>query len=194
MKLEKIGPVGIILLALLFIGASPEEGGQAAAPMDFLGKVVNFFLLFGGLGFLLRKPVRALLEKRSADVRRSLDEAQASRVEAEEKRAAVGGRLDGVASEIGRMKAEAAARGRVEKERIARAANEEGARLRDLAGREIDVQARTAVRELKAFVAEAATSIARERIRKGLAAEDQAGLVDKSIERLSRLNEKPHSG
>ena len=194
MKLEKIGPVGIILLALLFIGASPEEGGQAAAPMDFLGKVVNFFLLFGGLGFLLRKPVRALLEKRSADVRRSLDEAQASRVEAEEKRAAVGGRLDGVASEIGRMKAEAAARGRVEKERIARAANEEGARLRDLAGREIDVQARTAVRELKAFVAEAATSIARERIRKGLAGEDQAGLVDKSIERLSRLNEKPHSG
>lgn len=194
MKLEKIGPVGIILLALLFIGASPEEGGQAAAPLDFLGKVVNFLLLFGGLGFLLRKPVRALLEKRSADVRRSLDEAQASRVEAEEKRAAVGGRLDGVASEIGRMKAEAAARGRVEKERIARAANEEGARLRDLAGREIDVQARTAVRELKAFVAEAATSIARERIRKGLAAEDQAGLVDKSIERLSRLNEKPHSG
>jgi F-type H+-transporting ATPase subunit b len=193
LKLEKIGPVGIILLALLFIGASPEEGGQAA-PLDFLGKVVNFLLLFGGLGFLLRKPVRALLEKRSADVRRSLDEAQASRVEAEEKRAAVGGRLDGVASEIGRMKAEAAARGRVEKERIARAANEEGARLRDLAGREIDVQARTAVRELKAFVAEAATSIARERIRKGLAAEDQAGLVDKSIERLSRLNEKPHSG
>jgi F0F1-type ATP synthase membrane subunit b/b' len=194
LKLEKIGPVAIIFLALLFMGASPEEGGRPAAPMNFLGKVVNFLILFGGLGFLLHKPVRTLLEKRSADVRRSLDEAHASRVEAEEKRAAAGTRLDGVAAEIGRIKAEAASRGRLEKERIARAADEEGARLRDLAGREIDAQARTAVRELKAFVAEAATSIARERIRKGLTAGDQAALVDKSIERLSRLNEKSHSG
>jgi F-type H+-transporting ATPase subunit b len=194
LKLEKIGPASIVFLALLFIGASPEEGGRAAASMGFLGKVVNFLILFGGLGFLLHKPVRALLEKRSADVRRSLDEAQASRVEAEEKRAAAGSRLDGVAAEIGRMKTEAASRGQLGKERIARAADEEGARLRDLAGREIDAQARAAVRELKAFVADAATSIARERIRAGLAAGDQAELVDKSIERLSRLNEKSYSG
>ncbi len=194
MKLEKIGPAAISFLALLFMGASPGEGGQAAAHMDFLGKVVNFLILFGGLGFLLRKPVRALLEKRSTDVRRSLDEAQASRVEAEGKRAAAGARLEGVAAEIGQMKAEAASRGRLGKERIAQAADEEGARLRDLAGREIDAQARTALRELKAFVAEAATSIARERIRKGLAEGGQAELVDKSIERLSRLNEKSYSG
>ncbi len=188
MKLDKIGTASVIFLALLFLGASPEEGGHAAS-MGFLGKVVNFLILFGGLGFLLRKPVRALLEKRSADVRRTLDEAQASRVEAEEKRAAAGTRLDGVGTEIGRIKAEAASRGRLEKERIARAADEEGARLRDLAGKEIDAQARTAVRELRAFVAETVTSIARERIRKGLGPGDQAALVDKSIERLSKLHE-----
>ena len=193
MKLKKIGPAAIILFALLFVGASAEEGGPAAASSGLPAKAVNFLILFGGLGFFLRKPVRELLEKRSAAVRHSLDEAQASRVEAEEKRASAGARLDGVAAEIGRMKAEAASRGRLEKDRIARAADEEGARLRDLAGREIDAQARTAVRELKAFVAEAATSIARERIRKGLAAGDQAALVDKSIERLSKLNEKSHS-
>jgi F-type H+-transporting ATPase subunit b len=194
LKLEKTGLAAILLLTLFFAGASPGEEGPAAASSGLTAKAVNFLILFGGLGYLLYKPVRALLEKRSADVRRSLDEAQASRVEAEEKRAAAGARLGGVAAEIGRMKAEAASRGQLEKKRIARAADEEGARLRDLAGKEIDAQARTAVRELKAFVAEAATSIAREKIRKGLAPGDQAALVEKSIERLSKLNEKLHSG
>lgn len=189
MKLEKIGPVAAILLGLIFSGAGPEEAGAAAASMDFLGKVVNFLILFGGLGILLRKPVRALLEKRSADVRRALDEAQAARVEAAEKRAVAAARLGGVAAEIGRMKAEAAARGRLEQERIDRAAVEEGARLRDLAGREIDTQAQTALRELRAFAAETATSIARQRIRARLGAGDQTALIDKSIERLSRLND-----
>ncbi|HEX2695923.1 MAG TPA: ATP synthase F0 subunit B [Acidobacteriota bacterium] len=194
MKLEKTGLAATLLLALLFTGASPAEEGHAAASSDLPAKAVNFLILFGGLGYFLYKPVRALLEKRSADVRHSLDEAAASRSEAEGKRAAARGRLDGVAAEIERMKAEAASRGRLEKDRIARAAEEEGARLREFTAREIDLQTRTAVRELKAFVAETATSIARERIRGALGPGDQGALVDKSIERLSRLNEKSHSG
>jgi F-type H+-transporting ATPase subunit b len=194
LKLEKTGLAAILLLALLFAGASPAEEGHEAASSDLPAKAVNFLILFGGLGYFLYKPVRALLEKRMADVRHSLDEAAASRSEAEGQRAAARGRLDGVAAEIERMKAEAASRGRLEKDRIARAAEEEGGRLREFTAREIDLQTRTAVRELKAFVAETATSIARERIRGALGPGDQGALVDKSIERLSRLNEKSRAG
>lgn len=194
MKLDKTGLATILLFALLFTGASPAEEGHAATSSDLPAKTVNFLILFGGLGYVLYKPLRALLEKMSADVRKSLDEAAASRTDAETKSEAIRGRLDGVAAEIGRMKADAASRGRLEKERIARAAEEEGARLREFAAREIDFQTRAAVRELKAHVAETATSMARERIRGALAPGDQAGLVDRSIERLSKLNEKSHSG
>ncbi len=194
MKLDKIGLAAIVLFTLLFAGASPAEEGAAAASSGLLAKAVNFLILFGGLGYVLYKPVRALLEKKSADARHSLEEAAASRTEAEGKREEAKGRLDGVAAEIERMKAEAASRGRLEKDRIARAADEEGARLKEFAAREIDLQARAAVRELRTFAAETATTVARERIRGALGPEDQADLVDKSIERLSRLNEKSHAG
>ncbi len=194
MKLDRTGLATLLLFALLFSGASPAEEGHAAASSDLPAKAVNFLILFGGLGYLLYKPVRALLEKASSDARRSLDEAAASRAEAEGKRDAARGRLDGMAAEIERMKADAASRGRLEKDRIARAAEEEGARLREFTAREIELQTRAAVRELKAYVAETATSIAREKIRGALDPGDQAGLVDRSIERLSKLNERPHAG
>jgi F-type H+-transporting ATPase subunit b len=191
---HKTGLSAIILLALLFPASSAAAEEGKASSSDLPAKAVNFLILFGGLGYLLYKPVRAMLEKKSADVRRSLDEAAASRAEAEGKCLAAKERLDGVGAEIERIKAEAASRSRLEKERIARAAQEEGARLREFAAREIDLQARGAVRELRSFAAETATSMARERIRRSLGPEDQAGLVDKSIERLSRLNEKSHAG
>lgn len=194
MRVPKTGLAAIILLALFFSGASPAGEGNEASSSDLPAKTVNFLILFGGLGYLLYKPVRALLEKRSADVRHSLDEAAAARAEAEEKGLAAKGRLEGVGAEIERIKTEAASRSRLEKDRIGRAAEKEGARLKELAAREIDLQARNAVRELQSFVAETATSIARERIRGALGPEEQSGLVDKSIERLSRLNEKSDAG
>jgi F-type H+-transporting ATPase subunit b len=187
---EGRGPAAVIFLALLFVGAAGEGEGHAGT-MAFFGKVINFLILFGGLGALLRKPLRAMLEKKASDIRSALDAARGSRIEAEERRESVRARLEGVAAEVERMKGDAAARGRAEKERIARAAADESVRLKDLAAREIDAQAAAAVRELRAFVAEAATAAVRERLRGRLAPEAQAGLVDRSIERLSRLNEEP---
>lgn len=188
----KKAPAAVLLAALLCMGATAE--GEGHPTLDFLGKVLNFLILFGGLGFLLHKPLRAMLEKRSGDARSALDAARASRSEAEARRETARTKLEGVAGEVERLKADAAARGRAGKERIARAAAEEGARLKDFAAREIEAQTRNAVRELKAYAAEAATAIARDRLRGRLAPEDQAALVDRSIERLSKLHEGPHAG
>ena len=117
LKSKRIGLAAIVLFMLLFAGASPAEEGAAAASSGLLAKTVNFLILFGGLGYVLYKPVRALLEKNSADARHSLEDAAASRTEAEGKREEAKGRLDGVAAEIERMKSEAASRGRLEKDR-----------------------------------------------------------------------------
>lgn len=186
-------PAAALLAALLCVGATAEGEGHSAA-LAFLGKVLNFLILFGGLGSLLHKPLRGMLEKRSGEARSALDAARASRSEAEARRETVRAKLESVGGEVERMKADAAARGQAGRERIARAADDEGARLRDLAAREIEAQTRNAVRELKGYVAEAAIAIARERIRGRLAREDQAALVDRSIERLSKLHEGPHAG
>jgi F-type H+-transporting ATPase subunit b len=190
----KNGILLVLVLLPLFLYLSPGEAEKASGTADFAGKVVNFLLLFGGLGFALYKPVRTFLENRTSEIRRSLEEAKSSRKEAEDRYEATMRRVDGLSGEIAKMKAEAEAQGNREKARIAKQAEEEAARVLRLVRQEIDAHTQTGIREVRTFVAETATSLARERIRKNLVPDDHSLLVDKSIERLSKLDEKSTAG
>lgn len=181
----------IILILPLLLGASTEEGGHASATMDFVGKVVNFLILFGGLTFLLRKPAKALLIKQTAAVGDSIREAESGRTEAESRAAASRAKAAGLAGDVAALKARAEAEGKRESERIAQAAREEAERLKKLTRQELEAQVRQSVGELKAYAAARATALARERIRRRLTPERQAELIDRSIDRLSRIHEKP---
>jgi len=182
----------VILAVLpLLVFMSAEEGAKTSATIDFIGKAVNFLILFGGLAFVLRKPVVAMLAKRSADVQETLRLADASTADAAAKRAESEARLSGLEDEIRRMMGTAEAVAQREKERIAGLAAEEAQRLRRFTEQAIDEQVRSGLRELRAHAAEMATALARERIRKKLTPKDQAALIDRSIERLSRLHEGP---
>lgn len=182
----------LVLPLLLFMSA--DEGHNGSATLDFLGKVVNFVILFGGLTFVLRKPVRALLKKRSAEIEQTLRRTEDSRAEAEKKLELSQARMSGLEEEIRRLKEEAEADSRAETERIGRAAAGEAERLKKFVRQEIEEIARGGVRELVSYTAERATSLARERIRARLTDKAQAALVDRSIERLSGLHETsdPH--
>ncbi len=191
MKSPKSAAVLAVLPLLLFMSA--EEPGKPSETMHFIGMVVNFAVLFGGLAFLLRKPLAAMLRKKSDDVRDSIRLADESNAGAARKRTESAARLAGIEEDVRRMKAEAEADARGAKDRIARLADEESARIRQFTAQEIDERRRGGVRELKTYAAEKATALARERIRKKLTPESQAALIDKSIERLSKLYEKPRS-
>jgi F-type H+-transporting ATPase subunit b len=190
----KNGILLVLVLLPLFLFLTPGEAEKAAGTADFAGKVVNFLLLFGGLGFFLYKPMRAFLENKTSEIRRFLEEAKSSRKEAEDRYEATMRRVEGLSGEIAKMKAEAEAQGNKEKARIAKQAEEEAARVLRLVRQEIDAHTQTGIREVRTFVAETATSLARERIRKNLVPDDHSLLVDKSIERLSKLDEKSTAG
>jgi len=164
---------------------------EVSATMDFLGKVVNSLVLFGGLTFLLRKPLKAMLAKRTADVGESLRQAGTGRSEAEARAGTSKAKLAGLAAEVGQLKADADVETRRETERIARAAADEAERLKKFTRQELDEQVRRSVGELKAYAAARAAEVARERIRRRLTPEAQSALIDKSIDRLSKLHEKP---
>jgi len=164
--------------------------GEVSAGMDFLGKVVNALVLFGGLAFVLRKPLKAMLTKRTVDVGESIRLAETGRTEAEAKAAESRNGLAGLEGEVRGLKAEAEEAGKHEAARISRAAVDEAERLKKFTRQELDEQLRQSVGELKAYAAARATDIARERIRKRLTPETQAVLNDKSIDRLSKLHEK----
>lgn len=187
-------PLAVMLLVLavpILLGASTEEAGRPSAAMDFLGKVVNALVLFGGLTFVMRKPVKAMLAKRTVDVGESLRLARAGRTQAEAGSEESKAKLAGLEGEIRALKAEAEAQARREAERIARAAAAEAERLKKFTRQELDEQVRQSVGELKAYAAARAAAIARERIRRRLTPEAQSALIDKSIDRLSKLHEKP---
>jgi len=164
---------------------------EVSATMDFLGKVINSAILFGGLTFVMWKPVKAMLAKRTVDVGESLHQAETGRSEAEAKAVASRAKLAGLEAEVLKLKAEAEAEARRETERIARAAADEAERLKKLTRQELDGQVRSSVGELKAYAAARAAGIARERIRGRLTPEAHSALIDKSIDRLSKLHEKP---
>jgi F-type H+-transporting ATPase subunit b len=181
----------VLLVLPLFMAMSAEEAGHGSATMDFLGKLVNALVLFGGLTFVLRKPLKAMLIKRTGDVDRSLRQAVEGRTAAAAKAESTKAKLAGLAAEIEKLKAEAAADSKRETERIARAAADEAVRLKTFTRQELDEQLRRSVGEIKSYAAAGATMAARERIRRRLTPQVQSALIDKSIDRLSKLHEKP---
>jgi len=164
---------------------------HVSATLDFLGKLVNFLLLFGGLFFVLRKPAKAMLAKRTADVGETIRRAEEDRTASEAKAAGSRAKLAGLEGEVRVLRAEAEEEGRRETGRIAAAARAEAERLKKITRQELDAQVRRSVQELKAYAAARATDLARERIRKRLTPETQAVLIEKSIDRLTRLHEEP---
>ena len=181
----------LVLFALpLLIFMSAEEGGRVSATMDFLGKLVNFLILFGGLAFVLRKPLKAMLAKRTVDIGESIRDAEGARAEAETKAGKSRDKMAGLEGEVRQLKIAAQEESRRETERIARTAAEEAERLKKFTRQELEEQVRRGVHELRTYTAARATDLARERIRKRLTPELQAALIEKSIDRLSRINEK----
>ena len=185
-------PLLLVLVVLpLFLGMSAEEGVHGSATMDFLAKLVNALVLFGGLTFVLRKPIKAMLIRRTADADLSLRQAATGRTEAEAKAESTKVKLAGLAVEGDKLKTEAAEDTKRETERIARAAADEADRLKTFTRQELDEQLRRGVGELKSYAAARATAAARERIRRRLSPKIQSALIDKSIDRLSKLHEEP---
>ncbi len=192
MTRKKILLMLLVLPFLVFMASEEEE--HSSGLVDFLGKTVNFILLFGGLTYLLYKPIRNFLEKRGQDIRSSLKEAEDSRAEAERKLKEIEARLAGLREEMERIKEEGEAEGRRAKEKTLQLAQKETERIKHFASQEIDSIIRSGIRELKEYTAELATALAEEQIKRKMSSEVQAELIDKSIERLDTLYEKSDSG
>lgn len=181
----------LVLPLLLFM--AEEEEHHASGSGEFLGKVVNFVVLFGGLTFLLRKPLRRFLDNRGKEIAHDLKQTRADREESEADLTQVQKRLDDLSLEIQAMRQEAEGEGKGQKDRILEDARKEAERLTRLAQKEIEMISQLGSRELREYVAELAAARAEERMKKRITAEVQIQLIDDSIARLERLHEESRS-
>ena len=189
---HRIALIFIMIPFVLFMSSEGEH--HAATPMAFVGKVVNFLILFGGLTFLLYKPAKKFLAERALAIVRSLKEAKDSRSEAERTLEESWKRLTELSKEISQMDEEALVVGNKEKDQILLEAQKYSVRIREQAQLEIDMLSQASVKKLKEYAVSLAAEQALARIQKKITEQDHGELINKSIERLEKLHEKTSFG
>jgi F-type H+-transporting ATPase subunit b len=181
-----------ILLPFL-LGISTAQESHVSPLTDFLGKTVNFIILFGGLGFLLAKPLRKFLAEIGLSVEKTIHETEKAKANAEEKLGLLQERMQSLEQDVTKIKGEGEQSGEREKERILALAKQESEKVKSFAAQEIETLAQSARAELKEHAAELAVALARAKIESRLTPELHSRLIDESIRSLETLHEKPHS-
>jgi F-type H+-transporting ATPase subunit b len=190
---QKKSTLLILLVVPFLLFMSFAEESHPSQTKDFLGKLINFLLLFGGLAYVLRKPLGKFLQERSDSLEQALRGAKESHEEAAERLNQVESRLGKLDEEIEKMQREAEAVGQSLHQHVLEEAKQTADRLKHFASQEIEMLTQDAIREIKKYTAALATDLAQQRIQERITEEYQSTLIDKSIERLEKLHEKSNS-
>jgi len=173
-----INAPGASLAHELGAASAPEEGQQEKEPAHaLLYKVINFVLLAGALGYVLRKPARDFFRSRSASIQRGLDEGRKALAASAAQLRAVDEKLQRLDSEIAAFKASAASETEAECQRLKQAAAEEAERILDSARAQMESAVRAAKLELKSYAARQAVTLAAELIHQRLDEPGRSRLV-----------------
>jgi F-type H+-transporting ATPase subunit b len=150
--------------------AGEEEPSEPAHALLF--KVINFVLLVGGLGYVLRKPAADFFRSRSASIQKGLEEGRKALEASQVQLRAVEEKLQHLEEEIAAFRASAAREIEAEHQRLQQATAEEAARILESASAQMDTAVRGARLELKNHAARQAVTLAEGLIRERL---DEAG-------------------
>lgn len=130
----------------------------------WLAVVINFAIVVGVIGWLWKKNVPAMFRNRTAAIQKSVAEARRASEDANRRLADVEARLSRLDQEIGEMRVVSEREAAAEEERIKTAAAEDARRIVESAEQEIAASAKAARRELTAYAADLAVSLAARQI------------------------------
>jgi len=184
----------VLALAGLLLGVLPSvaraaEGGGGLINLDksIVIQAINFLLLLVILVKLLYRPLLSKMDERSQAIRRSLEEAQAARAEAQREREEHAAKLEAAHAEAQAIRATALREAAEEQRRLVEGARAEAARLVEAARNEMAQDVRRARQELRQEVAELAITAAERLIRKSLRDEDHRRIVQDAIGRVDKV-------
>ena len=179
----------ISVLFLLFISSLPllsvEENSFNWA--DFIGKIINSFILFGFLIFILYKPLKKYLTERNKKIKDTFYQTESQRKEAERQLAQIEERLKNLEKEINEIKKKSELAAQKEKERIIQEGVKEAERIKRFTQKEIERQLKRGFEELKTYAVELSISTAEDKIKKSLTPEKHRYLIDRFIEKIEEL-------
>jgi len=165
--------------------AAEGEGEGKGARRELLYKVINFALLVGALGFLLRKPLADFFVQRSAAIRKGLEEGRKALEVSQAQLKIVEEKLRHLEEEIAAFKASSVREMEAERQRLMESAAVETEKILQLARSQTEVAVRAAKLELKNYVAEQSVKLAEEIIRGRLDEGGRKKLVSEFLERVT---------
>ena len=177
----------LCVLALPAMAAGDSSKSPETSPLGWLMRAINFVVLAGGLGYLMRGAPKFFRERAErivgaiTDARRVKEEAEQELKKAETK-------LARLSDEVAHLRATAKQDGVAEAERIRALAREEEAKIARAAQMEIEAAERAARMELKAAAAQMAVERAEAMVKGRLTPEAQAALVRAFVENLGRAS------
>jgi F-type H+-transporting ATPase subunit b len=157
--------------------------GMSLEHAYWLGLLVNFAVVAGVIYWFAKKNLPAMFRSRTASIQSALEEARKTSQEAKGRLSNIEARLSKLDVEIGEMRWSAEQEAANEEMRIKEAAQEDARKIVESAELEIMAAAKLARRELKAFAADLAVSLAKKQIR--VDSSTDQGLMRSFTEQLS---------
>jgi F-type H+-transporting ATPase subunit b len=139
--------------------------GMSLEHAYWLGVLVNFAVVAGIIFWFAKKNLPAMFRSRTASIQNALEEARKTSQEAKRRLSNIEARLSKLDVEIGEMRWAAEQEAANEEMRIKAAAEEDARKIVESAEQEIVAAAKLARRELKAFAADLAVTLAKKQIR-----------------------------
>ena len=131
----------------------------------WLAVVLNFAIVAGLIAWFSKKNLPAMFRSRTASIQKSLEEARKASEDANRRLSEIESRLARLDDEIAEMRAASDREAAAEEQRIKAAAEEDARRIVESATQEIAAATKAATRELTAYAADLAVTLASKQIR-----------------------------
>jgi F-type H+-transporting ATPase subunit b len=173
-------------------GAAPEQSNEEEGGMEGW-KWANFAVLAAGLGYLISKNAGPFFAARSQKIHQEMTEAQALRLEAEERASAVDRRLASLETEIAELRRQSKAEADSEAARMAQHTTQEIAKIGAHAETEIVAAGKAARMELRRYSAHLAVTLAEQKVRARMDPGTQGALVEGFVHDLANPSARAQS-
>ena len=150
-------------------------------------KLVNLLIFMTALYLLLRKPTREFFRQRLASVRETLNRAAQEKHQATKKMAELDARLNRLDTDLREIKTQTDRDAAAERARMDETVKRDIEKIREMAAREVEAAKQVALADLRAFAATTAVDLAEQMIRREMTAADDAKLVARVGEELSKV-------
>ncbi len=168
---------------LMAAGGHGDEGAKGWVATD-TQRVLNFAVLFGGLFFILRKPVSRALNGRIKGIQDQLEDLEARKQEAEKQLAEYNQKLAQLEKEAEKILGEYVRQGEDAKVRIIAEAKTAAEKLEEQAKRHIEHEFNAARERLQTEIIEKALVKAESRLKERITSEDQDRLIDEYLAKV----------